>query len=81
MALKRGEAMRGVVLSPDGQPVATMLEQLPGDQRAAVRARVLEERSYEDVASHLGVSEATARKRVSRGLATLRSRMAKEDER
>jgi DNA-directed RNA polymerase specialized sigma24 family protein len=39
----------------------------------------VEERSYEDVAAVLGVSEATARKRVSRGLATLRARISKEE--
>ena len=63
----------------DGQPVVALLEQLPGEQRAAVHARVVEERSYEDVAAVLGVSEATARKRVSRGLATLRARISKEE--
>ena len=62
-----------------GHPVADLLEQLPADQRAAVRARVVDERSYEDVASRLGVSEAAARKRVSRGLATLRARISKEE--
>ncbi|HEY5318927.1 MAG TPA: RNA polymerase sigma factor [Solirubrobacteraceae bacterium] len=65
----------------DGRPVAALLQELPGDQRAAVQARIVEERSYEDVASQLGVSEATARKRVSRGLATLRARVSKEEER
>ena len=73
------EDLARITALTDGQPVATMLEQLPGDQRAAVRARVLEERSYEDVAARLGVSEATARKRVSRGLATLRARISKEE--
>jgi RNA polymerase sigma-70 factor (ECF subfamily) len=63
----------------DGQPVVALLEQLTGEQRAAVHARVVEERSYEDVAAVLGVSEATARKRVSRGLATLRARISKEE--
>ena len=75
------EDLARVTALGDGRPVGALLEQLPEDQRTAVRARVVAERSYEDVASHLGVSEATARKRVSRGLATLRSRMAKEDER
>lgn len=63
-----------------GQPVAALLEQLPDDQRAAVRARIVEERSYADVASRIGISEATARKRVSRGLATLRARISKEEQ-
>ena len=74
------EDLARVTALGDGQPISTLLEQLPGDQRAAVRARVVEERSYEDVAVHLGVSEATARKRVSRGLATLRARISKEEE-
>lgn len=63
-----------------GEPMAAMLEQLPDEQRTAVRARILEERSYADVALRIGVSEATARKRVSRGLATLRERLAKEEQ-
>jgi RNA polymerase sigma-70 factor (ECF subfamily) len=74
------EDLARVTALGDGRPVAALLERLPHDQRVAVRARILEERSYEEVASRLGVSEATARKRVSRGLATLRSRISKEDE-
>jgi RNA polymerase sigma factor (sigma-70 family) len=75
------EDLARVAALGDGRPVATLLEQLPDDQRTAVRARVVEERSYEEVASRLGVSEATARKRVSRGLASLRARISQEDER
>jgi RNA polymerase sigma factor (sigma-70 family) len=74
------EDLARVTALGDGRPVAALLEQLPHDQRSAVRARVLEERSYEEVAVRLGVSEATARKRVSRGLATLRARISKEEE-
>jgi RNA polymerase sigma-70 factor (ECF subfamily) len=44
------------------------LAKLTDDQREALRLRVVEERSYEEVAASLGVSEATARARVSRGL-------------
>jgi RNA polymerase sigma factor (sigma-70 family) len=51
------------------------LGQLSQDQRAAVEARVLDERSYADIAAHLGTSEAVVRMRVSRGLASLRARM------
>ena len=47
------------------------LESLSGGQREALRLRVVEERSYEEVARRLGVSEQTARARVSRGLRTL----------
>lgn len=40
-------------------------------QREALELRVVEERSYRDVAERLGVSEQTARARVSRGLKAL----------
>jgi RNA polymerase sigma-70 factor (ECF subfamily) len=74
------EDLARVASHSEDQPVATLLEQLPGDQRAAVHARVVEERSYPDVAVHLGVSEATARKRVSRGLASLRAKLTNEEQ-
>lgn len=47
------------------------LPRLPGNQREALRLRVVEERSYDEVAQVLGVSEPTARARVSRGLRAL----------
>ena len=37
-----------------------------------MRARVLEQRSYKEIAASVRVSEAVVRKRVSRGLLTLR---------
>jgi RNA polymerase sigma factor (sigma-70 family) len=52
---------------------AHILEELPAEQRDAIRAHVLEERSYSDIAAEIDVSEAVVRKRVSRGLATLRA--------
>ena len=52
--------------------VSELLHRLPVDQRDAVRAHILDDRSYEDIASNSGTSEAAIRKRVSRGLATLR---------
>ncbi len=50
-----------------------LLERLPSDQADAVRARVLDQRSYKDIAASVRVSEAVVRKRVSRGLLTLRT--------
>ncbi|MGP0100660.1 MAG: RNA polymerase sigma factor [Solirubrobacteraceae bacterium] len=47
------------------------LRRLSRDQRDALQLRVVEERPYEEVARRLGVSEQTARARVSRGLRTL----------
>ena len=48
------------------------LARLPGEQRAAIEKRVLEEEPYAEIASGIGCSEQVVRKRVSRGLATLR---------
>jgi RNA polymerase sigma-70 factor, ECF subfamily len=55
--------------------VVELLEQLPRDQRAALRARLLDERDYGEIAVAEGVSEAAIRQRVSRGLAGLRRRI------
>ena len=44
---------------------------LSAEQREAVRLRIVEERSYEEVARSLGISEQAARARVSRGLRVL----------
>jgi RNA polymerase sigma factor (sigma-70 family) len=51
------------------------LAELPPDQRSAVQAHVVDERSYPDIAGELGTSEVVVRMRVSRGLATLRQRV------
>ena len=58
--------------------VAALLEQLPEEARAALRLRVVEERSYGELASALGVSEQTARARVSRGLRSLAAQLEAE---
>jgi RNA polymerase sigma factor (sigma-70 family) len=55
--------------------VARLLDALPEDQRDAVRARILDDATYEDIARRLGCSTQVVRKRVSRGLATLRTRL------
>ncbi len=58
-----------------GDDVAiAMVEELPAEQRDAVRAHVLEDRDYADIARSERLSEATVRKRVSRGLRVLRER-------
>ena len=49
-----------------------LFERLPAALRDAVGARVLDERSYEEIASELRCSPAVVRKRVIRGLARLR---------
>ncbi|MGH3265480.1 MAG: RNA polymerase sigma factor [Trebonia sp.] len=55
--------------------VAELLARLPDDQREAIEARVLGEQSYEEIAGRLQTSPLVVRKRVSRGLARLRSEL------
>ena len=56
--------------------VLSYMSTLPPEQGDAVRERVLRERDYATIAAAQGVSEQVARKRVSRGLAALRARLA-----
>lgn len=54
-------------------PATAALDALPPEQSAAVRARVLSEEDYEDIAGRLKCSPAVVRQRVSRGLRTMRA--------
>jgi RNA polymerase sigma-70 factor (ECF subfamily) len=58
----------------DDEWAAAAVEQLAPEQRDAITAHLVWERSYADIAHSLHTSEAVVRKRVSRGLATLRRR-------
>jgi len=51
-----------------------LAEELPTDQFDALRARVLDEQGYEQIARRLRCSEAVVRKRVSRAIGTLREK-------
>jgi RNA polymerase sigma-70 factor (ECF subfamily) len=53
--------------------VDAALARLPEAQADAVRARVLEDASYEEIAARMRCSTQVVRQRVSRGLATLRA--------
>ena len=55
-----------------------LLDGLPAAQRDAVRAHVIDERAYGEIAGELHTSEAVVRKRVSRGLATARRRIGRQ---
>lgn len=55
--------------------LAQLVARLPADERFAVHARVVEERSYKDIAAELACSELVVRKRVSRGLARVREQL------
>jgi RNA polymerase sigma factor (sigma-70 family) len=59
----------------DEAPALALVERLAPEQRDAITAHVLEERGYDEIADELHTSEAVVRKRVSRGLATMRHRM------
>jgi RNA polymerase sigma factor (sigma-70 family) len=62
----------------DGEhgPAVSLLDGLPDPERAALVARVIDERPYAEIAARLGCSELVVRKRVSRGLSRLRSGLA-----
>lgn len=62
-----------------GPPLEHALARLPPGQRDAITAHVLEDRPYEEVAARLGVPASTVRKRVSRGLARLRTTLEGSD--
>lgn len=57
-------------------PALEALGSLPPRQAEAIRARVLDDRDYFDIAAQLHCSEAVVRQRVSRGLAALRSQLS-----
>ncbi len=65
-AIERGAGLAELRAAVDAE-----LRRLSNEQREALRLRVVEERSYEEVASELGISEPAVRARVSRGLRTL----------
>lgn len=52
-----------------------LLDELPRQQEAALRARLLDGKGYGEIAGAEGVSQAAIRQRVSRGLAGLRRRI------
>jgi RNA polymerase sigma factor (sigma-70 family) len=59
-------------------PAIELLETLAPEQREAIEAHHLEERAYAEIAAELQCSESVVRKRVSRGLAALRSQLPQE---
>jgi RNA polymerase sigma factor (sigma-70 family) len=72
--LERVEQLAG--LDRIRRSVREEFDSLPPKQRDAVSLRVVDELPYPEVADRLGISEQTARARVSRGLRTLRDLLA-----
>lgn len=58
-----------------GVAAVELIDELSDDQQRVVRARVLEDRAYTEIAGQLNLSEQVVRKRLSRGLAVLRKRL------
>jgi RNA polymerase sigma factor (sigma-70 family) len=52
-----------------------LLDGLPPDQRDAIRARVVDGRSYDQIATDMRCSPSVVRKRVSRGVRAMRAEM------
>jgi RNA polymerase sigma-70 factor (ECF subfamily) len=88
-AARRRLGMERIALGPDdveriealidfehvGREVRQAFDTLRSDQREALRLRVIEGRSYREMARELGCSEETARARVSRGLKRLAAQL------
>jgi RNA polymerase sigma-70 factor (ECF subfamily) len=55
--------------------LGALLAELPDEQRAALEARIVDERDYRELAAEWNCSEAVVRQRVARGLSALRRRM------
>jgi RNA polymerase sigma factor (sigma-70 family) len=68
--LDRVEALAG-----QSDWASQLLRDLPAEQREAIQARIIDERSYPEIARDIRASELVVRKRVSRGLATLRDHL------
>jgi RNA polymerase sigma factor (sigma-70 family) len=76
MALEDSDLDRiEVVAQGGGGRLVALVEDLPEDERVAVRSRIVEERSYAEIATNLRCSEMVIRKRVSRGLARIRDQL------
>jgi RNA polymerase sigma-70 factor (ECF subfamily) len=79
LGMERIELTDADIVRIDALGDTTVLDDLPIAQRDAVRAYVIEDRGYGEIAHELHTSEAVVRKRVSRGLATARRRMGRHE--
>lgn len=81
VAFEEDDLERIEVLADRGAgQLSRLLALLPTDERHAVHARVVKERSYREIADELQCSEMVIRKRVSRGLARVREQLEKADD-
>ena len=71
LVLDDGDLLRIDSLTDEGR-ILGLLERLPIDQREAVRAYIIDEHSYPEIANTTQTSQMVVRQRVSRGLRRLR---------
>lgn len=67
-----GDIERVLQIAAETDLLVRLSDELPAEQFDALRARVLDDRGYEEIAQRLQCSEAVVRKRVSRAISTLR---------
>ncbi|MGI8714292.1 MAG: RNA polymerase sigma factor [Solirubrobacteraceae bacterium] len=80
LALEDEDLLRVEELAALGDgAIAAAVERLPHAERDAVRARIVDERDYGELAAELQCSESVVRQRVSRGLARVRARVAQPE--
>jgi len=67
-----GDVERVLQIAAESDLLVRLSGELPSEQFDALRARVLDDRGYEEIAQQLGCSPSVVRKRVSRAISTLR---------
>src|ERR1035437_939857 len=75
VSLTDGDLERVEELASLDEEILRLVQGLPGPMRQALAARVVQERSYEEIAAELRCSESVVRQLVSRALKTLKSQM------
>lgn len=78
-AVELDDAQLGLIAERGRGDVRAALGSLPSDQREAVLRRVVLDESYSAIAGQLRCSELVVRKRVSRGLASLRASLEERE--
>ncbi len=68
-----GDIEKVLQLAAETDLLVRLSDELPAEQFDALRARVLDDDGYEEIAQRLQCSEAVVRKRVSRAISTLRN--------
>jgi RNA polymerase sigma factor (sigma-70 family) len=75
VALSSGDLDRVDELASLDEDILALAQGLSAPLREALEARVVQERSYEEIAAELRCSQSVVRQRVSRALKSLRSQM------